>query len=295
MTPDVPFARMNGLGNEILVADMRGRADRILPEAAIALAADPLTRFDQIMAIHDPERPGSTARIRILNTDGSEAGACGNGTRCVVRYLSLDSGAQEFSFEMRYGTVEARELPTGVISVDMGVPRFDWAHIPLAHPVADTDAAPVACGPQDAPVLSAPALASMGNPHAVFFVQADVWSIDLARWGAELEHHPLFPDRANISIASVAGPTRLVMRTFERGVGLTRACGSAACAAGVLAARTGRTERRLTVTVPGGDLIIEWRDDDHVMMTGPAEYEWSGRLDPATGAFERIQDAGAAA
>ncbi|KAA0969726.1 diaminopimelate epimerase [Aureimonas fodinaquatilis] len=286
MSARIPFSRMNGLGNEILVADMRGRADTIEPQAAIVLANDTQTRFDQIMAIHDPQTAGTDAFVRIINTDGSEAGACGNGTRCVVHYLSALNGQREFLFQTKAGLLEARALPGGLISVDMGQPRFDWQSIPLAQKVDDTNATLIEF-PLASPAFSRAAVVSMGNPHAVFFVDADVNSIALENYGSQLEHHPLFPDRANISIAQVTRPTALTMRTWERGVGLTRACGSAACAASVLAARTGRAERRIVVTVPGGDLIIEWRDDDHVIMTGPAEWEWSGTLDPLSGAFDR--------
>jgi len=142
-------------------------------------------------------------------------------------------------------------------------------------------------GPIDAPVLHSPSVASMGNPHAVFWVDRDVWSYELEKFGPLLEHHPIFPERANISIAHVTSPETIDLRTWERGAGLTRACGSAACAAAVSAARTRRTGRTVTVNVPGGPLRIEWRDDDHVMMTGPAEWEFSGTFDPAAGEWSR--------
>ncbi|MBB3948992.1 diaminopimelate epimerase [Aureimonas jatrophae] len=291
MSIDVPFARMNGLGNQILVADLRGRADRITPDAARALDADPATRFDQIMAIHDPRLEGTVAHVRILNSDGSEAGACGNGTRCVVQALSSETGLQDFVFETLGGIVEARERDDGLITVDMGSPRFGWADIPLAEEFHDTRAIELQIGPIDAPVLHSPSAVSMGNPHAVFWVD-DVEAHALDRFGPILENHPIFPDRANITLAQVISRTHLRIRTWERGAGLTLACGTAACAAAVSAARTRRTERVLTVTVPGGDLQIEWRvEDDHVLMTGPAEWEWSGRLDPATGAFTRDEPA----
>ncbi|UIJ72009.1 diaminopimelate epimerase [Aurantimonas sp. HBX-1] len=283
----VPFARMNGLGNEILVADLRGGNARIAADAARALAAVDATRFDQIMAIHDPLTPGTDAYIRIINRDGSEAEACGNGTRCVVQALAAETGRRDFTFETRAGLLAAGERPDGLIAVDMGMPRFAWNDIPLAEEFADTRAIELQIGPIDAPVLHSPSVASMGNPHAIFWVDRDVWDYELDRFGPILENHPIFPERANISIARVTGRAALTLRTWERGVGLTRACGSAACAAAVSAARTRRTDRIVTVTVPGGDLLIEWRDDDHVVMTGPAEWEWSGRLDPATGAFER--------
>lgn len=283
----VPFARMNGLGNAILVVDLRGGSDRVTPDAARALAAAPETAFDQIMAVHDPVAAGTDAFIRILNADGSEAGACGNGTRCVVQALGAESGKRDFLFQTASGLLQAREHADGSIAVDMGPPRFAWNEIPLSEEFADTRAIELQIGPIDAPVLHSPSVVSMGNPHAVFWVDGDVWSYALDRFGPVLENHPIFPDRANITIAHVTGPSAVTIRTWERGAGLTRACGSAACAAAVSAARTRRTGRTVTVTVPGGDLLIDWREDDHVIMTGPAEWEWSGTLDPATGAYAR--------
>jgi len=282
-----PFAKMNGLGNEIIVADMRGRADRVAPAAAIALNADPATRFDQIMAIHDPRTPGTANYIEILNSDGSRAQACGNGMRCVVQALAAESGQKLFTFETVAGILNAEEHADGSISVDMGVPRFGWQDIPLAEEFRDTRAIELQIGPIDDPVLHSPSVASMGNPHAIFWVDDDVWSYELDRFGPLLENHPIFPERANITIAQVTAPDAMTIRTWERGAGLTRACGSAACAAAVSAARTGRTGREVTVTVPGGPLHIAWRADDHVVMTGPAEWEFSGSFDPATGAWQR--------
>jgi len=292
MSQRVPFARMNGLGNEIIVADMRGRADRVTPQAAIALNADPATRFDQIMAIHDPRTPGTQNFISILNSDGSAAQACGNGMRCVVQALAAETGKKRFTFETVAGVLNAEEHADGTISVDMGVPRFGWQDIPLAEEFRDTRMIELQVGPIDAPVLHSPSVASMGNPHAVFWVDRDVWSYELERFGPLLESHPIFPEKANITIAQVTGPDALTIRTWERGAGLTRACGSAACAAAVCAARTRRTGRTVAVTVPGGGpLTIEWRADDHVVMTGPAEWEFSGTFDPATGAWERDAEA----
>lgn len=285
--PFAPFAKMNGLGNAIIVADMRGRSARVSPEAAIALAGESTTHFDQIMAIHDPETPGTDHFIRILNADGSAAGACGNGMRCVVEALAAESGRSSFTFETQSGILAAEVRGDGLIAVDMGAPRFGWQDIPLAEEFRDTRAIELQIGPIDAPVLHSPSVASMGNPHAVFWVDEDVWSYALDRFGPLLENHPLFPERANITIAQVQSPERLVIRTWERGAGLTRACGSAACAALVCAARTGRTKRTATVVAPGGELLVEWRADDHVILTGPAEWEFSGRFDPATGAWER--------
>ncbi len=281
------FAKMNGLGNEIIVADMRGRADRVSPAAAVALNADPATRFDQIMAIHDAKKPGTANYIEIINSDGSMAQACGNGMRCVVQTLSAETGRKQFTFETIAGILYAEEHPDGLISVDMGAPRFGWQEIPLAEDFRDTRMIELQIGPIDAPVLHSPSVVSMGNPHAVFWVDRDVWSYELDRFGPLLENHPIFPERANITIAQVISLEAITIRTWERGAGLTKACGSAACAAAVAASRTNRTDRTVTVTVPGGPLIIEWNNDDHVIMTGPAEWEFSGTFDPTSGSWTR--------
>jgi diaminopimelate epimerase len=287
------FAKMNGLGNEIIVADMRGRADRVTPAAAIALKADPATRFDQIMAIHDPRTPGTENYVAIINSDGSQAQACGNGMRCVTQALAAETGRKSFIFETIAGILTAEEHADGTLSIDMGKPRFGWKDIPLSEEFRDTRMIELQIGPIDAPILHSPSVASMGNPHAIFWVDRDVWSYELDKFGPLLENHPIFPERANISIAHVAAPDAITLRTWERGAGLTRACGSAACAAAVCGARTRRTARKVTVTVPGGPLVIEWRDDDHVVMTGPAEWEFSGTFDPETGAWTRETESAA--
>ncbi len=285
MAERVQFAKMNGLGNQILVVDMRGRDDSVTPEAAVALAADSSTAFDQIMAIHDARLQHTDAYIDILNSDGSSAQACGNGTRCVVQALSAETGKQVFTFQTIAGILNAREHDDGMISVDMGRPEFHWEKIPLAEEFRDTRMIELQVGPIDAPVLHSPSAVSIGNPHAVFWVEEDVWTYDLDRFGPLLENHPIFPERANISIARIRSDQELDLRTWERGAGLTRACGSAACAAAVSAARTGRTGRKVTVNVPGGPLLIEWKDNDKIIMTGPAEWEFSGSVDPTTGAW----------
>lgn len=291
MADQVEFAKMNGLGNKILVVDMRGRTDTVTPQAAIALNADPATQFDQIMAIHDPKAQGTDAWIDILNSDGSKAQACGNGTRCVVQALAAETGRKTFTFQTVAGILNAVEHDDGTISVDMGKPVFAWDRIPLAEEFFDTSRIELQIGPIDAPVLHSPSVMSMGNPHAVFWVDRDPMSFDLERFGPLLENHPTFPEKANITLAQVTSDAGLRARTWERGAGLTLACGSAACAAAVSAARTGRTGRTVTIDVASSPirqpLVIDWRADDHVVMTGPAEWEWSGKLDPRTGGFTR--------
>jgi diaminopimelate epimerase len=274
------FIKMNGLGNEIVVVDMRARPQAITADDARAAAT--AAPYDQLMAVYPPRAAGTDAFVRIYNNDGSEAGACGNGMRCVADILFKQSGNSTLTVETQAGLLACFRGPEPLTStVDMGQPRFQWNEIPLAEAFSDTRAIELQVGPIDHPILHSPSAVSMGNPHAVFWVE-DVSAYDLGKIGPLLEHHPIFPDRANISVAQVASPDRMIVRTWERGAGLTRACGSAACAAAVCAARTGRTGRRVTVTLPGGDLAIEWREaDGHVLMTGPVEYEFEGRFDPA--------------
>ena len=283
----IPFVKMNGIGNKIIVADMRGRKDMITADAAISLANPEAIPFDQIMEVRDPAASGHDYNIRILNSDGSQAEACGNGTRCVVKWLHEQDGRNAYKFVTKAGLVPAEIADDGLISVDMGVPRFGWRDIPLAEEFYDTRGIELQIGPIDAPVLHTPSVASMGNPHAVFWVKKDVWDYDLARFGPLLENHPVFPDRANITIAQVVARDRIVMRTWERGAGITLACGSAACATLACAVRKDLTDNAATLVLPGGELQVEWREDRHIIMTGPAEFEFAGTLDPATGKFER--------
>lgn len=294
MAGTAPFAKMNGIGNEIIVADMRGRADHVTASAAIALNADTATKFDQIMAIHDARTAGTAYYVDILNSDGTGAQACGNGMRCVVQALAAETGLKTFTFETRAGILNAEEHADGSISVDMGKPRFGWQEIPLAEEFRDTRMIELQIGPIDAPVLHSPSVVSMGNPHAIFWVDRDVWSFELDRFGPLLENHPIFPERANITIAQVTSQQTMVICTWERGAGLTKACGSAACASVVAAARTKRTGRSVSLITPGGgELHVEWRDDDHVVLTGAAEWEFSGRFDPSTGAWARDTESAA--
>ena len=279
------FLKMNGLGNEITVLDLRGTKLRVTPDEARAVASDPRSRFDQLMVLHDPLTPGTDAYLRIYNTDGSESGACGNGTRCVAWAMTADPAmarphGDALTLETKAGLLPARRVDEAVFTVDMGPPRLRWDEIPLRDPFQDTRAIELQIGPIDAPVLHTPSVVNMGNPHAIFWVE-DVAAYELDRFGPLLENHPMFPERANISLAAVTSPERIVLRVWERGVGLTRACGSAACAALVAASRKRLTGRKATVTLPGGDLLIEWRErDDHVLMTGPVELEHEGTFPP---------------
>lgn len=276
--PTVSFRKMNGLGNEIVVVDVRGRPDPFDPARIRAVGARPDAHFDQMMVLHDPRTPGTDAYVRIYNIDGSEAEACGNGMRCVGWAVWEATGRRAQRFETRAGLLDVAVHDAGKITVDMGEPRFGWQDIPLSEAFADTRAIELQIGPIDQPILHSPSVVNVGNPHAVFWVQ-DVHAYDLGRFGPMLENHPLFPQRANISLAHVVSREAITLRTWERGAGLTRACGSAACAAAVCAARKGLAGRSVTVTVPGGPLFVEWRADNHIHMTGPVEDEHAGVLD----------------
>lgn len=279
------FLKMNGLGNEITVLDLRGSPHLVSPAEARAIAADPRSRFDQLMVLHDPVTPGTDAFMRIYNTDGSESGACGNGTRCVAWAMLSDSliarSAHEgLVLETKAGLLPVTRVSDTVFTVDMGAPRLAWNEIPLRDPAPDTRAIAVETRIPEHPELQNPSAVGMGNPHAIFWVE-DAKAYDLAAVGPKLEHDPVFPERANISFAEVESPDRITLRVWERGAGATRACGSAACATLVAAARKGLTGRKATIALPGGDLVIEWREsDDHVLMTGETQLEHEGFFPP---------------
>jgi len=278
MSKGIPFHKMNGLGNAIVIVDLRGEWWQFDAAQARAIAARPTSRFDQMMVLHDAPEPGTEAYVRIYNTDGSEAEACGNGMRCVGWLVAKATGRTALKFETKAGVLDVSVAGVEHISVDMGTPRFGWRDIPLAEPIDDTRTIKLEIGPIDKPILSAPAVANVGNPHAVFWVD-DVGAYDLGRLGPLLENHPIFPERANISLAQVTSRNAMTVRTWERGAGLTKACGSAACAATVCAVRKGFTERQATVTLPGGPLEIEWTAEGRMLMTGPVEEEYAGVLE----------------
>ena len=279
---DHAYAKMNGIGNEIVLVDLRDSRAAVSPQEARAIASPAGVPYDQLMVLQPPRLAGTEAFIRIYNNDGSEAAACGNGMRCVARRLFEHSDKTAASFETRAGLLNCWRGPSeGLYTVDMGPPKFGWKDIPLAEEFRDTRMIELQIGPIDAPVLHTPSVVSMGNPHAIFWVD-DVGAYDLARFGPLLENHPIFPERANITLARIVDRDHITIRTWERGAGLTKACGSAACATAVAAVRLRRANRIVQISLPGGELAIEWRErDDHVLMTGTATFEYEGRFDPA--------------
>jgi diaminopimelate epimerase len=270
----IPFRKMHGLGNDFVVIDGR-EAPIPLTVDAVRAIADRRTGvgFDELMLIEPARSPGTDAFLRIYNADGSQSGACGNGTRCVAALVMSETGRREAVIETIAGKLQAEAQRNGMISVDMGQAKLEWDDIPLSRP-QDTLHLDLSLGP-----LSAPVAVNIGNPHAVFFVP-DAEAVPLGELGARLEHDPLFPERANIEVAQILGPARIRMRVWERGAGVTRACGSGACATLVAAVRRGLSERKAELVLDGGSLWIEWREDGHVIMTGPVATSFSGVLSP---------------
>ena len=270
----IPFTKMHGLGNDFVVIDRR--------KGGIALSAERLRAigdrhrgvgFDQLVFIDPPSNGRADVAFRFHNQDGSEAGACGNGTRCVAAAVMAEAGRDALAIETIAGLLRAEKRNDGLYAVDMGPARLDWRDIPLTQ-ACDTLALPIAAGP-----LSEPVAVNMGNPHCVFFVP-NAEAVALETYGPEIEHHPLFPERTNVEVASIAGRNRIRLRVWERGVGITLACGSGACATAVAASRRGLTGRRVEIAVDGGMLSVDWREDGHVVLTGPVAVSFSGNLAP---------------
>lgn len=271
--PARPFLKMHGLGNDFVVIDARERPLK-LSETQARLIADRRLGVgcDQLLILEKPKNPKlADVFMRILNPDASEAGACGNGTRCVADLLMREGGRDHLVIETIAGLLDAERASGNRVTVDMGPARLDWREVPLKE-ACDTLHIPLTLGP-----LSDPVGTNMGNPHATFFV-ADAEKIDLASLGPVLERHAMFPERANIGIVQVLSPEKLRFRVWERGAGITMACGSGACAALVAASRRGLTGRKANVVLDGGELEIEWAKDGHVMMTGPVAISFTGTL-----------------
>jgi diaminopimelate epimerase len=264
-----PFRKMHGAGNDFVVIDARG-GDLGLTPARIAALSDRRSGIgcDQFITLESST--GADIFMRIHNSDGTEAGVCGNATRCVAMLLSDETGRDSFVIETISGLLPA-SVAGDAISVDMGEPRLQWHEIPLAQP-EDT---------LFLPLPGRPAGVSMGNPHATLFVP-DIVAAPVKALGPVLEHDPLFPERANIGFAQILAPDRIRLRVWERGTGLTRACGTGACAALVNAHRRSLAGRTAALELDGGTLFIEWRADDHVLMTGPACLAFQGTVDLST-------------
>lgn len=268
-----PFLKMNGAGNDFVVVEARSQP--FTPDAAqVRAIADRsgATGCDQLIAIEPSAR--ADAFMRIWNGQGGQVDACGNATRCVGWLLLEETHADRAVIETNAGLLSIDRAGPLKVRVDMGEPRLNWWEIPLSRPM-DTVSLDLFAEPD----LAMPGAVSMGNPHLVYFV-ADVEGFPAADTGSKLEFNALFPEQVNVGFAEIKARDRIRLRVWERGAGLTQACGTGACAALVAAHRRGLTERKATVEMDGGDLVIEWREaDNHVLMTGPVELEYAGALD----------------
>ena len=270
------FKKMNGLGNDFVVIDARNQNVSMTPEIAARIANHTTgIGCDQLIVIEKGEVPAD-AFMRIFNRDGSEVDACGNASRCVGQLLMDETGKDKVSLETNAGLLRVFPATTGV-TVDMGAPKFDWQDIPLSERM-DTRNVDVKLGPIEAPVLMGPSAVNVGNPHAIFFVD-NVDAYDLEKFGPLVEFHPLFPEQTNVELAQVIDETHIRLRVWERGVGITQACGTGACATAVAAARKNLSGRHVTVTLDGGDLDIEWREaNNRIYMTGPTTLDYEGEI-----------------
>ena len=267
--PPLPFMKMHGLGNDFVVIDARARDVVVTARLAMALADRHRgVGYDQLAVVRAADGAAG-ARLEFYNSDGSLAGACGNATRCIARWLMQDSGQTALHLVTERGVLAACDAGGGLTSVNMGHPMTDWRDVPLASEM-DTIALPI----EGRPVAT-----GMGNPHCTFFVD-DAEAVDLAAFGPQIEHHSLFPERTNVQVASLLAPDRIRMRVWERGVGITLASGSSSCATAVAAVRLGKTARAVTVVLDGGALQIDWREDG-IWMTGPTSHVFDGQLSPA--------------
>ncbi len=273
------FKKMNGLGNDFVILDFRTKAAALNAETARAIANRKTgVGCDQVITIEDRDGPF----MGVWNASGEEVEACGNAARCVGWLLMEESGEEAVGFSTKAGDLTATRAGPMRITVDMGPPKLRWKQIPLAEQMDDTRFIDIKLGPIDKPVLWGPSAVNMGNPHCIFFVE-DAEAQALDRFGPMIENHPLFPERANVSVAEVQGEHLIRLRVWERGVGITKACGTAACAALVAAHRRRLTARKATVMLDGGPLAIEWNEeDDHVRMTGAVAHEYDGELPALT-------------
>jgi diaminopimelate epimerase len=275
----IPFRKMNGLGNDFVVFDGRKLALG-MDDARARAIADRVTGIgcDQLIVMENSDI--ADVRMRVWNNGGGEVTSCGNASRCIADLIFDEKQATTASIDTKGGFLVARKAGDKLVTVDNGVPRFDWKDIPLSEPFHDTRHIELQVGPIDAPLIHSPSVVNVGNPHCIFWVK-DLDVVDLSRVGPMLEHHHLFPERANIILARVDARDHVTVKVWERGAGLTLACGTGACAVMAAGARIKVIDRKCRVTLPGGDLLMEWREaDDHILMTGPVAYEFDGVLPP---------------
>lgn len=275
----LPFTKMHGLGNDFVILDLRGGKKPPAPALVRAIAdRRRAIGFDQLITIEDERHPSLAAYMGVWNPDGSRSGACGNATRCVAHLLMEEAGTESLTLRTDRGTLSAWQAQGGLVKVNMGPPKLEWEDIPLAD-ASDTIRIDVKLGPIDNPSLWGPGAVNMGNPHAVFFVD-DVDAVPVEGLGPMIENHPMFPERTNVEFCQVIDRNRIRMRVWERGAGVTQACGSGACAAVVAGVRQGLIDRKCIVMLDGGPLTIEWSGSEDVYMTGPIALSFRGEIGP---------------
>jgi len=275
----LPFVKMHGLGNDFVILDLRGGKPTPTPGLARAIADRRRgIGFDQLITIEDEKHPQMSSYMGIFNPDGSRSGACGNATRCVAHLLMEEAQSDGITLRTDFGPLACWQAEDGMVKVNMGKPKLDWQDIPLAD-ASDTVRIDVKLGPIDNPSLWGPGAVNMGNPHAVFFVD-DAEAVPVDKLGPMIENHPMFPERTNVEFCHVIDSGRIRMRVWERGAGVTQACGSGACAAVVAGVRRELIDRKCVVELDGGPLTIEWDGNDNVMMTGPVATSFRGEIGP---------------
>ena len=277
MNRAIPYLKMNGLSNDFVVLDGR--------KSPIALSKQQVQNIanrqngigcDQLIILEKPKNNKADIFMRIYNFDGGEVNACGNAARCIAALIAKELGKGEIIIETNAGLLPS-SIDGEIVSVDMGVPLFDWQQIPLAEEFADTTGIELQVGPIDNPILHTPSVVNVGNPHAVFFVKDDIDNYNLDRFGPLLENHPIFPERANINLAQIIEPNHIKLRVWERGVGETKACGTGACATAICASRKDLTDREVIVDLIGGRLTIKWQQsDNHIIMSGAYSLDGKG-------------------
>jgi diaminopimelate epimerase len=273
----IPFRKMNGLGNDFVVIDARGRPVVITEERARAIA-DRKTGIgcDQLIVME--RSADADVTMRIWNAEGGEVESCGNASRCIADLMFKELKRDEVTISTKGGFLSARKAGEHLVTVDQGLPRFGWKDIPLSEEFADTRHIELQVGPADQPLIHSPSVVNVGNPHCIFWVK-DLNVVDLAKVGPMLEFHPLFPERANITLAQVEARNHVRIKVWERGAGLTQACGTAACAVMATGHRIKIIDREARVSLPGGDLFMSVNEENgHVLMTGPAAFDYDGIL-----------------
>lgn len=276
----IPFRKMNGLGNDFVVLDGRAMPFTISEDKARAIA-DRKSGIgcDQLIVLEKSDV--ADVRMRIWNAEGGEVESCGNASRCIADLVMQETGRATATIDTDGGFLAAWAAAGGLVTIDNGAPRFDWQDIPLSEKFADTRHIELQVGPIDKPLIHSPSVVNVGNPHCIFWVD-DLEVVDLAKVGPMIEHHPLFPERANVTLAKIVAKDHAIIRVWERGAGLTKACGTAACAVMAAGHRLKRLAGKARISLPGGDLQMEINPDNgHVLMTGPIALDFEGVLPQA--------------